>query len=274
MPGKIPEDLTRKVFGRLTVTGKAENINGRTAWVCQCSCGNKKTVIGRYLKSGKVQSCGCLKKEVQAEKAKDITGYRFGRLTALYPSEKRDLNGSVIWICQCDCGNIAEVSISGLLNGNNISCGCAREQIKNQTDMKDDTSLNILKKRKSRSDNTSGFRGVNKTKDGRYRVSIGFKGKRYYIGLYDNYQDAVKKRLEAEKLIHDGYIRACRRWHKKEQLVYEVIKQDGFIRISSNDPVEDGRKMKCDSVRKKKRKPSVNENTEGILYSDTYFLLA
>lgn len=272
--GRSSEDLTGQVFGRLTVIEKAPNINGRTAWICQCSCGNTKIVISRYLKSGNVHSCGCLKKEIQSEKAKDIAGFRFKRLKALYSTEKRDRNGSVIWMCHCDCGNTAEVSIAGLLSGNNFSCGCAREQIKNQTDMKDGTSLNILKNRKSRNDNTSGYRGVNKIKDGRYRVSIGFKGKRYYIGLYENYIDAVKKRLEAEKLIHGGYIRACRRWHKKEQLVYEAVKQDGYILIYSNDPVEDGRKMKCDTVRKKKRQISAPESMGDILYDDAYVLMA
>lgn len=36
---------------------------------------------------------------------KDITGKRFGRLVAQEPTELRR-NGSTVWLCQCDCGNV------------------------------------------------------------------------------------------------------------------------------------------------------------------------
>lgn len=48
-------------------------------------------------------------------------------------------------------------------------------------------------KRKKRRDNESGFRGVFRLKNSnRYRVDIGFKGKRYYVGLFDDYDEAVQ----------------------------------------------------------------------------------
>ena len=60
-------------------------------------------------------------------KIKDITGQRYGRLTAIEPTEKRCLNnGVVMWLCECDCGNLY------LGNGNHLrfnrvkSCGCMR----------------------------------------------------------------------------------------------------------------------------------------------------
>lgn len=42
---------------------------------------------------------------------KDISNQKFYRLTALYPTEKRDKDRSVIWHCKCECGN--EVDVSG-----------------------------------------------------------------------------------------------------------------------------------------------------------------
>lgn len=59
---------------------------------------------------------------------KDITGQRFGRLTAVRPlrSEK---NAGVVWLCRCDCGGEKEVPASLLLRGTTQSCGClARER--------------------------------------------------------------------------------------------------------------------------------------------------
>ena len=54
----------------------------------------------------------------------DLTGRRFGKLTALHPTEKRMDGGSVVWMCRCDCGKLAEVSAKRLTRGKARSCGC------------------------------------------------------------------------------------------------------------------------------------------------------
>ena len=56
--GNVAEDLTGRVFGTLTVLYRTENRNGRTCWMCRCSCGNERAVTARDLKAGKVTSCG------------------------------------------------------------------------------------------------------------------------------------------------------------------------------------------------------------------------
>ena len=56
-------------------------------------------------------------------KALDITGQRFGRLTAI----KRDGSsptGQAMWICVCDCGNSHRVAAQVLSMGRSSSCGC------------------------------------------------------------------------------------------------------------------------------------------------------
>ncbi len=55
----------------------------------------------------------------------DLAGRRFGRLTAVYPTERRYFN-QVVWHCQCECGNTKEVYRQGLTTGAVISCGCGR----------------------------------------------------------------------------------------------------------------------------------------------------
>lgn len=54
----------------------------------------------------------------------DITNQKFYRLTALYPTNKRDRDRSVIWHCRCECGNEVDVSGKRLRQGNTKSCGC------------------------------------------------------------------------------------------------------------------------------------------------------
>lgn len=126
-------DLTGQKFGRLTVLKRSEDYISKSRektvqWECQCDCGNICIVSGRGLKSGKTQSCGCLRREKIIERnkktAKDLTGQRFGKLIALYPTDKRINNNYIVWRCKCDCGNEIEVASTYLLRGNTRSCGC------------------------------------------------------------------------------------------------------------------------------------------------------
>ena len=51
-------------------------------------------------------------------KYKDISGQKFGRLTALeIDVEKTKTHSSTYWKCQCDCGNIKSISLKRLRNG-------------------------------------------------------------------------------------------------------------------------------------------------------------
>lgn len=64
------EDLTGQTFGRLTVVCRDVNTtDSKTRWLCKCSCQDDsnnivlKSVLASHLKSGKIQSCGCLHAE-------------------------------------------------------------------------------------------------------------------------------------------------------------------------------------------------------------------
>lgn len=216
--GNVAEDLTGQVFGALTVLERTENRNGRTCWLCRCVCGREKSATAHDLKAGKVKSCGCLTYEYGHNRL-DIAGERFGRLTALYPTKKRDARGSVFWHCRCDCGNETDVSAAGLTGGNYLSCGCLKKEnqknISQQLHHVDGTCVEILEKRKHRRDNTSGFRGVCHMKNGRYRADIGFRGKRYYLGVFDTFEEAVDARLEAEGSMHGRFLEQYHAWKEK-----------------------------------------------------------
>ena len=64
-------DLTGQKFGRLTVIRFDHSQNGRKYYLCQCDCGNLKTVSSHSLKSGNTKSCGCLHKEILVQRNKD-----------------------------------------------------------------------------------------------------------------------------------------------------------------------------------------------------------
>ena len=55
-------DLTGKRYGRLVVIERTKK-NNKTAWKCQCDCGNIITTFARCLNSKNTKSCGSLKHE-------------------------------------------------------------------------------------------------------------------------------------------------------------------------------------------------------------------
>ncbi|MBQ9980168.1 MAG: hypothetical protein IJP23_03830 [Oscillospiraceae bacterium] len=58
---------------------------------------------------------------------RDITGQRFGRLTALQPVS-RGKNGAVKWLFKCDCGTQHVALAANVLGGRTKSCGCLRRE--------------------------------------------------------------------------------------------------------------------------------------------------
>lgn len=55
----------------------------------------------------------------------DITGMKFGKLTALYAEEIKG-EGRYQWVCKCDCGNLTKATSTELKRGVRFSCGCSR----------------------------------------------------------------------------------------------------------------------------------------------------
>lgn len=56
----------------------------------------------------------------------DLTGERFGRLTAIERAESR--NGKSMWLCKCDCGKEKIIQAMNLTHGDTKSCGCLQKE--------------------------------------------------------------------------------------------------------------------------------------------------
>lgn len=124
----LSERLVGQRFGHLKVkkdTGK--RIHRSIIWECLCDCGNTHEVSSNNLYSGKVNSCG--KIDCPYHKTyKDLSGQKFGKLTAIKSTEMKDGN-HMYWLCLCECGNIHEVASNHLQKGNVQSCGCIKTSI-------------------------------------------------------------------------------------------------------------------------------------------------
>ncbi len=116
-------DLTGQKFGRLTAVRRSERSG---YWSCSCECGGQQKEIHRcHLRGGKIQSCGCISRDLRRahSKAFDITGQTFGKLTAI-SVDHRDERGRGWWLCSCVCGGTTVAQIAYLRNGHVRSCGC------------------------------------------------------------------------------------------------------------------------------------------------------
>lgn len=64
-------DLTGRDFELLHVQARVENSpDGKTRWICTCECGAEVTVRGSDLLSGRIKSCGCIRRMTAAKQGK------------------------------------------------------------------------------------------------------------------------------------------------------------------------------------------------------------
>ncbi len=113
------QDLTGKVFGKLTAVEYAGKKGKHTCWRCRCECGKEATVFTTSLKSGDTTSCGCanaFNKRVALFGDTDLTGKRFGSLTVI------GRKGIRSWFCRCDCGRELSRDTSKLHDGTALKC--------------------------------------------------------------------------------------------------------------------------------------------------------
>lgn len=139
MRGKIVDDLTGKVFGKLTVIKRAPDksmgTQGRhiVMWTCRCECGTIKDISADSLRSGGHISCGCVRqRQSQGSHLVDLTGQQFGYWTVLYrASDRINKNGKhdTMWHCRCKCGTEKDVAMTSLRGHTTSSCGCYKMSV-------------------------------------------------------------------------------------------------------------------------------------------------
>lgn len=128
-------------IGRLTTTGNYRidiHSNNRKIMKYEyiCDCGTVKYInphdVNRT-REKRVKSCGCLGKEYNENKQKNLVGQRFDRLLVIEKLPWRD-NRS-LYLCSCDCGESREVDQKDLIKGRRKSCGCIKRGPKNNDQM-------------------------------------------------------------------------------------------------------------------------------------------
>lgn len=223
MPKRI--DLKGQRFGALTAlrfVSAEESPQRRPGWITRCDCGREVFVTAYNLRAGNRTSCGC-----GAGRADDLTGQRFGRLTALrFVPGSNKADHCARWLVRCECGVEKVVSAAALKNGWTESCGCAlteknREQISrdggNVFGLYDGTSVCKLKKAMA-SPEAHGIRAAH-MQGGMpcWSVSMKLRGEYIYLGRFADYQEAVEARRAAERRYYLPIIQAYEEEKKRKE---------------------------------------------------------
>ena len=169
------------------------------------------------------------RKPKRQTRARDITGQRFGQLTALRATDARDAKGNVVWRCRCDCGKETDISYNVLLYTNVISCGC-RRQAHNQAINRylthvDGTSLEMLKSERIPKNNTTGVKGVYRFR-GKYIAKIVFQKRQYVLGTYDTVAQAAQARREGEDAINRTVVAYYQKWEERAKIDPDWAKEN------------------------------------------------
>lgn len=89
----------------------------------KCYCGKVFDTDLSSLRRNRVKSCGC-------SRIKNLIGLRFNRIIVIDITNNRDkYNNSVVWMCQCDCGKLFQLSTAQLKHPDRVSCGCYKDNI-------------------------------------------------------------------------------------------------------------------------------------------------
>lgn len=206
-----PVDIRGQQFGELTAIEPTDRRRGcYVVWRCRCSCGKEFFATAKDLRSGNTRSCGHILRA-------DITGQRFGRLTAIEPTDQI-VRTSVVWRCKCDCGNEAFVTVKDLRSGNTQSCGCLNHERRPlPANFVDGTRISMLSSTPPKT-NTSGVRGVSWSKQKQdWEAYIKFKGVHYHLGHFKRLEDAAKARARAEERLFSPAIEKWEVPHRKRK---------------------------------------------------------
>lgn len=224
---KVKEDLTGRTFGRLTVLAQVDDYvapNGRhfARWCCQCNCKEKNIIetTAVCLTQGRTKSCGCFRKERIKETHKKSNDYEIQEDYVIMYTQKGEpfyVDLDDFWKVRDICWYVGTGGyIYGQQNGKyyklhrfimNCPDDVYIDHINGSDTLYDNRKSNLRIatpsqnsiNHKKTSRNKSGIVGVYQQHGSqKWIAQISKENKKYYLGTFDTFEDAVKVRKEAE----------------------------------------------------------------------------
>ena len=226
------KDLTgEKMFNWVVLKRVENNKDGKAQWLCECQCENKtKEILLTSQLNGKKKSCGCLRQKMRVESLRsfyeneyifteeeclivanntknkfsiDIEDYKKVKSYSWYETKRgylaTTINRKTIFLHRLVLGleNTNEGTVDHIFHtkeGYNSFKNNHKSNLRITTQNKN----GINKKVSIR--NTSGKSGVYLDKRyGKWKAYITYQYKRYNLGSYETFEEAVEAREEAER---------------------------------------------------------------------------
>lgn len=237
-PRKSCEELIGQRFGNLTVVDIVRIVQSgrkRIYCRCKCDCGNTKDIYKRRLLSGEINSCGCLPKIKKSHvKHKECKRH-------YHTKNDVRISDDIVHVKLSNTNNemICNLNVWGKCKNytwQESPKGYARAIIKdgehrrviffhrlainaNNGDIVDHINQNKLDNRlenlritsnsmnafNRKSNNESGYNGVNRKQGDKWYATITANGKQLYLGTFNNLQDAINARKKAEIQYYGEY---------------------------------------------------------------------
>lgn len=231
---KVREDLIGQSFGALVVVGRADDYisaNGThyDKWKCQCECGNIIETRGSSLRGGHTKSCGCLQKriagKISSKVNKKYNDYEIQEDYVIMYTTKGEpffIDIEDFWKVKdyCWCKN-KDGYLRGWINKkrmllHRLIMNCPDNMVVDHInhDITDNRKNNLrilthqqnMMNMKIHKNNTSGASGVKWNKlIGKWTADITINNERIYLGYFENFDDAIKARKEAEQKYFGEY---------------------------------------------------------------------
>lgn len=217
---KICTDLTGQKFGKLRVIKRAENYvspkgNVCSQWLCECECGNTKVIQRGDLVQGKVVSCGCYnfychKKHNPFEICGDyVTMYTLKGEPFYVDLEDFDKVKDICWsknkrgYIRGSCNKKIVYLHRLIMDAHpnmSIDHKDHNESNNRKSNLREVTTSQNGMNRQLATNNKTGVTGIFwYDKSAKWRVMIQINNHPIFLGDYNNFEDAVKARKQAEE---------------------------------------------------------------------------
>jgi hypothetical protein len=214
-------DITNKTIGLWTVIERVKIDKPHTHWLCKCKCGTIRIVDGDELRTGRSNSCGCVRNK-ESSKRMNTHGLSDTRIYNIWTDVKKrcynkrnkefhNYGGRGISVCEAWKHNFIDFYNWAMDNGYSDDLTIDRMDVNGNYEPSNcrwATWSEQGRNKRISNRNKTGISGI-MLKRGKYNVRIGVNGKRFYIGDFVSFDDAVKARKEAEKKYWGGDAHAC-----------------------------------------------------------------